>query len=242
MRTWNALIGLAALGTSLVVGCSEANDDTFDSGSPTVDAHAGSGTGAGTSGSGTGVSAPPDAGAVTHLDATSSTNSDSGVLPPPKGDAGASGLVINEVCGKTQDFVELFNAGTTAFDLAGWGVTEAKDTDAGGVGDKPKSPAKFAAGTSLAAGQYAIVWGAPSAEGGTTPTCPFGVLCLDAGWNVSNKSGATVYVQNPAGATALQASYPQNDVGDGQSWGRLPNGTGSFAINTATPGAANVGP
>lgn len=117
-------------------------------------------------------------------------------------------------------------------------MTEAKDGD-GGLGS-PKSPALFAGGAELKAGEYAVVWGAPH-DGGAAPTCPT-ALCLQASWNVSNKSGATVYLLDPKGKNVDSEMYPTDTVGTGQSWGRLPNGTGSFAINTATPGKANEAP
>lgn len=55
-------------------------------------------------------------------------------------------------------------------------------------------------------------------------------------------SGAEAYLLNAAGTTVADVPYLAETVGDGQSSGRLPNGTGSFAINTATPGKANQGP
>jgi hypothetical protein len=223
----------AALGAfTLALGCSEANDDTdggFMGPIPGADAaneaapghEAGGGTDGGT-----------------HAEGGSTVDQSAGETSPPV-DAGNPGLVINEVNGKGQDFVELFNGGTETADIAGWGVTEAKHEDSGTLG-KEKSPALFAGGAKLEAGQYAVIWGAPQ-EGGTAPSCT-ATLCLQATWNVSNKSGATVYLLDPAGKTVSSEAYPADTVGTGQSWGRLPNGTGSFAVNTATPGKANEAP
>lgn len=36
--------------------------------------------------------------------------------------------------------------------------------------------------------------------------------------------------------------YPINAVPDGQTWGHLPDLTGDFAVNKATPGEANAAP
>ena len=47
---------------------------------------------------------------------------------------------------------------------------------------------------------------------------------------------------SPAGATLAQDTYPPDAAATGQSWGRLPNGTGVFAPNRPTPGAPNAGP
>ncbi|MFT3776513.1 MAG: hypothetical protein QM820_65060 [Minicystis sp.] len=39
-----------------------------------------------------------------------------------------------------------------------------------------------------------------------------------------------------------EVKYPADAVPGGQTWGRLPDGTGSFGPNKPTPGAANAGP
>ncbi len=246
MRTYIRAIASLALGTSLFWGCSEANDDLDGGSVPAGDAGhdgtTGSGTGTG-AGKDAGTSSQDDAHTTTHADSTTPPSGDSGVLPPPPADAGLGGVVINELCGKTQDFVELFNTGSASVSLANWSVTEAKDTDAGTMGSDRKTPVVFPSGTMLGAGEYVVVWGAPSSDGATVPACPSGAQCFPATWNISNKSGATAYLLNPAGGLAAEASYPGGSmVGTAQSWGRLPNGTGTFQINTATPGAANQGP
>src|SRR5208282_3232587 len=141
---------------------------------------------------------------------TTTTKSDAGA--PPAGDGGAGDLVINEISGKGTDWVELFNTGSAAVDIGGWGVTEAKDDDAG-VPGKPKTAVTFPAGTMLAAGAYALAVGAPS-DGGTPLGCPASV-CAQATWNISNSHGATIYLLDPSGATAAQQSYPAETVGTG---------------------------
>ncbi len=51
-----------------------------------------------------------------------------------------------------------------------------------------------------------------------------------------------------SGTVVEKASIPPTDaetgptLGEPQSWGRLPNGTGEFAANEPTPGKANVAP
>jgi len=226
-------LGTAALALG-VAACSSTNDDTDAGFTPPVDGSGGDGSVGGRDSGGGGAgdgNAPKDGGTTTDHAAP-----DVVVVM----DGGAPGLIINEVCGKGQDFVELYNVGSSSVDLGGWGVTEAKDEDSGAPGS-PKTPAVFTGGTTLAAGGYAVVWGAPH-DGGTVPACPGGAQCLQATWNVSNKHGASVYLKDPSDATVAVLAYPSGTVGDGQSWGRLPNGTGSFQLNTATPGKANEGP
>jgi len=240
MRKSNIVLANAALGALLVAvstsaGCSEANDDTDAGYNPPEagqDARDGGGPATDTGGAGKDSGSPPQDGG------TAADHVESETAPPPA-DAGAPGLVINEVCGKTQDFVELFNTGTESVDLSDWGVTEAKDDDAGAPG-KQKTAALFASGDKLGPGEYAVVYGEPS-DGGTIPACP-ATVCINATWNVSNKSGASAYLLDPSGGTVATAPYPKDMVGTGQSWGRLPNGSGTFQLNTATPGKANLGP
>ena len=153
---------------------------------------------------------------------------------------GGGGLVINEISGKSIDYVELFNTGSTSIDLSGWGVTEAKDSDAG-VPGSPKTAAVFPAGSTLAAGAYALALGAPKDGGSTLPGCPASV-CVQATWNISNTNGAHIYLLNPASATIFDQSYPAETTVSGDSWGRLPNGTGAFVLNGQTPGAVNTAP
>jgi hypothetical protein len=235
MKTFGKIFAGAALaGLLLQAGCSEANDDGDGGYSPLPDGgsagkEAGSASDTGGGGVDTGTSSE------TGIPTTDASTSDHSVTT---GDGGESGLVINEINGKGQDFVEIFNGGAAAVDIADWGVTEAKDGDSG-LGSK-KSPALFAGGSMLGPGDYAVIWGAPQ-DGAAAPICP-ATLCLQATWNVSNKSGATVYLLDPSSKTVASVPYPDDTVGTGQSWGRLPNGTGAFAINTATPGKANVGP
>ncbi len=149
------------------------------------------------------------------------------------------GIVINEISGKDTDYVELFNTGTAAIALDGWGITDAKDNDAG-VPGKVKGAAVFASGTMLAPGGYALALGAPK-DGGIVLSCPSGVQCVQTTWNISNAHGAMIYVLNPAGSTVLSQAFPAETTESGQSWGRLPNGTGTFQLNDATPGTVNEG-
>lgn len=230
-------LALAILGPLALVACSSglAPSQSNDSGTSSAD------TGVTPVGHGS-----TDAGhdsAVPRPDATSTldapTSEDASEETPSISTADAGSLVINEVNGKGADFVELFNSGATPYDLAGWGVTEAKDEDGGGT--TAKTPAVFPAGASLGAGQYAVVFGAPKDGGAPVGACPAAV-CLQATWNVSNTNGATVWVLSPATTPAESVAYPSETVASGQSWGRLPNGTGAFALNTATPGKANAAP
>lgn len=223
---WLRLAG-TALVAALATACSESNDTT--TGGPT-------GSDAGT-----------DTGTTRDASVTDSTKPGSDAAHPPadvtqpSGDAGAGGVIINEISGKGVNYVELYNAGSTPFDLGGWGVTEAKDHD-GGPGT-PKTPVLFPEGTTLAPGAYAIATTGPT-DGGTVLDdggCPASV-CVYSTWGISNSAGAHIYLLNPSAATVADQPFPGETTDAGESWGRLPNGTGPFVLNAQTPGKANAAP
>ena len=136
-------------------------------------------------------------------------------------------LAINEVCadnrtvlangGGYPDYVELINRGASALDIGGLTMT-----------DDPLLPAKFTfpVGTTIAAGGYLIVWcdtdlAAPGLHTG---------FKLDSGGQslaIYSAGGLVDYV-----TFGLQA--PDLPIG------RVPNGSGAFALIAPSPGMANV--
>jgi hypothetical protein len=211
-RNWISVSLLSALA---FVACSEAADLAPDAGEETT--------------SDAGTSTGNDGGAIT-------TNDSGGVTPIS--DAGTGGVVLNEVCGKGDNWVELFNPTTGAIDVSSYAVA---DTEKDGGGPKLSDAVSFPSGTVLSPNSYLVVAGT---NGDAGSTCPDGgqSYCFPATWGISNKSGESVYVLDPHGAIAEQADYPANTLTDGQTWGRLPNGSGSFTTTAATPGAANKAP
>jgi hypothetical protein len=82
-----------------------------------------------------------------------------------------------------------------------------------------------------------------AAPGPQTTCLPGGPdTCFHATWAISAKDGERVYLVSPDDEVLADADYPPNAVPLGQTWGRLPDGTGAFAPNAPTPGAANQGP
>jgi hypothetical protein len=180
----------------------------------------------------------------------SSSTSSSGSSGSP-GDAGAqddapvsapNGVVINEISGKGDNWVELYNGATAPADLGGWALT---DSEKDGGAPKTSEAVVFPSGTTLAPGAYGLVAQLPADAGAdAAPTCPAGgqAFCFGATWGISNKTGETLYLLDKSGVVSTDGKYPGNAVGSGQTWGRLPNATGSFAITAPTPGAANRAP
>ncbi len=151
-------------------------------------------------------------------------------------DAGGPLVVINEVraLGGT-DYVELKNIGAGNADLGGWGVTDAQ-----GVNGAPNynTALYFPKGTTLAPGKYLLVLAQQTSTGGPQTSClGYTSTCWWATFGISG-SGERVYLIDSHNSYDSFVDYPTNTV-DGQTWGRLPDGTGNFALNLPTPGAKN---
>ncbi len=151
-------------------------------------------------------------------------------------DAAASAVVINEISGKGTEWVELFNTGPGAIDLSGYAVADLdKDTS----GPKTDEAAKLPPGTVLSPNAYLLV--VALGKDAAAPECPDAgqSYCFGAAWGISNKDGDALFLVSPEGAVVSKGDYPANVVGSGQTWGRLPNGTGKLELNAPTPGARN---
>lgn len=150
---------------------------------------------------------------------------------------GPGGVVINELSGTGSDYVELFNAGSALVDLSGVKVA---DQDTPGT-PKLASALTLPAGTSLAPGAYLFILGgqASSSTAPETMCAPGPSPCFFASYKLSNKNGDEVFLVDANDAVLESVTYPGN-LSAGQTWGRLPNGTGPFAVTASTPGATNA--
>jgi hypothetical protein len=147
------------------------------------------------------------------------------------GTAANAQLVINEVMssnttinededGDHSDWVELHNAGGSSVNLNGFGLT-----------DDAALPYKWTfPAVTMAPGSYLLVW--CSDKNRTVVGQP-----LHTNWKIS-AAGEVITLTNAIGNTldaAPAAATPTNI-----SWGRIPNGTGTFMfIQAVTPAAAN---
>ena len=124
-----------------------------------------------------------------------------------------------------RDWVELHNPTGSAVSIAGWSLSDELDT-----------PLKFVfpAGTSIPAGGYLIVMCDDREEANGTATY------IHAGFSLS-ASGEAIRLYNAGGVLqSAVTNIPQQD--SFYSWGRNPNGDGSYGfLDTATPGVANTG-
>lgn len=154
------------------------------------------------------------------------------------GDGSANGVVLNEVSGKGLNWIEVMNPGSAAVDVSGMGVC---DSEKDGGGPKTSKAAIFPSGTILSPSSYLVVAGTLD-DGGNE--CPDGgqSYCVSGDFGISNKTGEDLYLLAPDLSVVEKTSYPAGTLNDGETWGRLPNGTGTFTTTGASPGAANHAP
>lgn len=164
------------------------------------------------------------------------------VVTPTDRAVGTGRVVINEIRGRGDNWVELHNVGDGAYDLSGFRVA---DSDADGGAPRTDEALRFPAGTTLGAGEYLFLLGnvADAGVARTAACADAGVAtCFHMSWSISNSRGETVWLLDPGGATIASQNYPMDAVPSGQTYGRLPNGTGPFTATRPTPGAANQAP
>lgn len=220
-----ALRGVMAIGTAvLLIACSEAQPV------------GGGGEGAGDSGGspaegGAGAGQPSEGG-----------NGDGG--SPSEGGSSATSMgtgdvVINEIDANV-DWVELYNKGDGAFDLGGLTLA---DSDGAG-GPKLDEAIIFPAGTTIAAGASLFILGkqdeivGPGEQEPQTECAPGTSPCFFAPWGLSDGDGDEIFLLDDDRLVSSSA-YPAAAAGEGETWCRVPDGTGEFEVCTPTPGAAN---
>ena len=138
-------------------------------------------------------------------------------------------LKINEVCstnkksikaadGTSPDWIEIYNAGDSAADLTGVGLSD---------GSQNRYKLTFPAGTKLAAGDYLVIFcdDTERTEGG-----------LHAPFKISAK-GETIYLTDADGNDIDTLALPE--LATDETYGRLPDGADELAILKATPGKSN---
>jgi hypothetical protein len=148
--------------------------------------------------------------------------------------AQAQTLRINEIFADNQtnaftdgsitDWVELVNTSGQSVDLAGYSLTDAAATPRKWV---------FPSGVSIPANGYLVVL----LDSSRAPSTTAGPV-LNAGFGAS-ASGDRVELYAPGATPVLVESIRFGPQAANYTIGRIPNATGSFTLNTPTPGAAN---
>jgi Lamin Tail Domain len=145
------------------------------------------------------------------------------------GGGGGSGktVVVNELFASgadaaDPDWVELKNVTGAALDVGGYQIRDNTVADL----------TSFPAGTTIEAGGYLVIYCDDLADGGV----PGGI---HVPWKLSAGKGDEVHLLNAAGTELDVATFGEGIPAD-KSWGRLPDGTGTFVRTTPTKGASNL--
>ena len=165
-------------------------------------------------------------------------NANAGMFSPARAEyeyysiAVEKGVVINELMADNQttqadpyleynDWVELYNNSSSAIDLSGYYLS-----------DDASLPSKwsFPAGTIINANSFLIIW---------TDTDSTQTLGLHANFKLS-ASGEAVLLSNPALQLIDETSFP--NLATDMTYGRYPNGTGTFANMSPTYNVVNSPP
>jgi hypothetical protein len=125
-------------------------------------------------------------------------------------------LAFNEIDVHGRDWVEIVNLTDAALDLSGWFLAD----------DADDATTRYAlpAGTVLEPGVFLVV--KSEKDDGTSPGFAFGL-----------KGGDTLYLLDAAGTIVLR--QPIGSPSADHTWGRVPDGTGTWAETTPTQGATN---
>jgi len=149
--------------------------------------------------------------------------------PCSDGSCADGGLVINELAGSGGDFIELFNASDTAFDLSGFGVTDMDD-----AGIRYATSLRFGNGTTVAPRGYFTIPLEVHRAANLTPPCVRGEF------GISQAAGDTITLLDAQNNTVLQQSYAPEAAPSGSSWARTYDGAPDFEVQRRSPGAKNA--
>ncbi|MDX9765268.1 MAG: lamin tail domain-containing protein, partial [Chiayiivirga sp.] len=156
-------------------------------------------------------------------------------------DAAPAGVRISQVYGGgggtgyyLHDYVELFNPGTSAVNLAGHSLQYGSAT--GQFGSSPGNIYAFPAGTSIAAGKYLLVQlSTPGTSGLALPAMPD---LTTTNLTMSGTSGkvalANVAAALGCGATATPCALPHASIVDLAAFGGANNAEGGASINNGS--------
>lgn len=144
-------------------------------------------------------------------------------------------VVLNELKGQGSgdDYIELYNPGTEAADIGGCYVT-----------DDSNNRVTFPQNATIAAKSYVVVRLQQATSTGMETTCfGFPHCYLGVAWGIA-ASGELIFLRDAKGVILDQLEYPDetgpNDVGNGNAFGRIPDGANATGAILTSPGAANV--
>jgi predicted extracellular nuclease len=155
--------------------------------------------------------------------------------------ASAAGVVISQVYGGggnstapyTNDFVELFNAGSTAASLAGWSVQYASAT---GTGNFAANSPLALPNVTLQPGQYYLVQLAGGATGSALPSADLAATAP----NLSGSAGKVVLATTATGLACNGANTPCSSAQQAQIVDLVGYGTANYYEGSAAPAGGNA--
>lgn len=149
---------------------------------------------------------------------------------------GSSPIAINEVQGKGDDWVELVNTGAQAVSLGGLQLADMAPNGC----PKMEEALLFPTTASLAPGGRLLVVGKKDPKPGEQTDCLANSTtpCWHMAFKVSASAGDAIFLIS-GGKVVTAAAVPANALTDTASWGRLPDGTGTFTNLAPTPGGPN---
>jgi len=156
-------------------------------------------------------------------------------------------VAFNEISAAGDEWLELYNTGSSEFDLGNYAIA---DTDKTTGEPRTTKAMRFPAGTKLPKGGFVLVLlGKDNSTPGpySADACLPGVAvgCYYALFSVSQTRGEAVHLLAPDNTSVLNVIYPANldfEAGAGLSACRLPDGTGEFTSCAQTPGTKNLAP
>jgi len=140
-----------------------------------------------------------------------------------------------DASGSAADWIELYNTGSKAINVAGMFITDKADSEA----DWQQIPSTDAAVTTIPpAGYLVIICGAADADGVDLPTeIKDGKVFVDMGLSASKDHVVTLYDPDK---TKIDESGDFNGTEDDKSFGRESDGNASWVVMAKkTPGAPN---
>lgn len=172
---------------------------------------------------------------VAAIDSTASGDSGN-ACPIAATVVGSTPIAINEVQGKGDDWIELLNTGDQSVSLGGMHLA---DMGANGC-PKMDEALLFPTSASLPPGGRLLVVGKKAPKAGEQTDCLPGAsgTCWHMAFKVSATSGDAIFLIS-GGKVVAAAAVPPNALTDTASWGRLPDGTGTYTNVVPTPGTAN---
>lgn len=147
----------------------------------------------------------------------------------------AGPVVINEVDGSGDDFIEIHNRGTVPVNISGYVITDGTD-DTPSVAEGVVVPA----GTVLDPGRHLYVWAnLTSPQEGLRTDCIPGAPppCMHSSWGIS-AGGEMVYLLDNTLQIACKFEYPGAVFGN-EAFGRVSDGATTLCPTDPTPGEAN---